>query len=265
MAAMHRLITIPFSHYNEKARWALDRWGVPYREERYMPMFHFVPTMAVSLRHGMGRADKASTPFSTPLFITAEGECVRDSSDIVRWVSDRFAGGSLYPTPEVAELEQHFHDDLGPHTRRAAYFFAFGDPSLLGRIAAHNVGPLQARLFQQTYRLVTGGIARALHIERATAEQSIAQVREVFAEVGERMRGRRYLVGDTFTAADLAFACMAAPGLLVSKKEGFGAWLPTRADLPAEAGAMVDELRASDAGRYALRMFAEERGRHRAQ
>jgi len=33
----HRLITLAFSHYNEKARWALDRYAVPYREEPHMP------------------------------------------------------------------------------------------------------------------------------------------------------------------------------------------------------------------------------------
>lgn len=27
---MHRLITLSFSHYNEKARWSLDRFAVPY-------------------------------------------------------------------------------------------------------------------------------------------------------------------------------------------------------------------------------------------
>ena len=31
-----RLITIRFSHYNEKARWVLDYYKVPYREEPHM-------------------------------------------------------------------------------------------------------------------------------------------------------------------------------------------------------------------------------------
>ena len=37
-----RLITIPISHYCEKARWALDRAGIGYREERHVQIVHRV-------------------------------------------------------------------------------------------------------------------------------------------------------------------------------------------------------------------------------
>src|ERR1700742_2690009 len=36
------LITIPISHYCEKARWALDRAGVDYRENAHLQIFHWV-------------------------------------------------------------------------------------------------------------------------------------------------------------------------------------------------------------------------------
>ena len=39
-----RLITIPFSHYCEKARWALDYCGVPYTEDAHLPGLHIRPT-----------------------------------------------------------------------------------------------------------------------------------------------------------------------------------------------------------------------------
>ena len=35
------LITIPISHYCEKARWALDRARQPYVEVRHLPLFHW--------------------------------------------------------------------------------------------------------------------------------------------------------------------------------------------------------------------------------
>jgi glutathione S-transferase len=256
---VHRLITIRFSHYNEKARWALDRYRVPYREERYMPTFHFLPTMALALRHGLGRKDVASTPFSTPALVTDDGDCLRDSSEIVRWVSDRHAGGALYPTDEVAALERRFHDELGPHARRVAYFHAFGDPSLLGKMADHNVGRAQAALFKVFQPVAELGIKKSLRVTAEGAERSTDKVRALFDEIGLRVRGRRYLVGDTFTAADLAFACMAAPALLPSQAEGYAAWFPPIDEVPRAIGDLVRELRASEAGVYALRMFAEER------
>ena len=33
---MRRLLTIPISHFCEKARWALERAGLDYREERHV-------------------------------------------------------------------------------------------------------------------------------------------------------------------------------------------------------------------------------------
>ncbi|MCW3023116.1 MAG: Glutathione S-transferase family protein, partial [Conexibacter sp.] len=36
-AARPILVTIPISHYCEKARWALDRAGVAYEERRHLP------------------------------------------------------------------------------------------------------------------------------------------------------------------------------------------------------------------------------------
>ena len=35
-----QLVTIGFSHYCEKARWALDRYGLTYDEERTLPGMH---------------------------------------------------------------------------------------------------------------------------------------------------------------------------------------------------------------------------------
>ena len=36
LSGMRRLLTIPISHYCEKARWALERAGLSYREERHV-------------------------------------------------------------------------------------------------------------------------------------------------------------------------------------------------------------------------------------
>src|SRR5215210_3065100 len=35
-----RLVTLPISHYCEKARWALERAGIAYREERHVQGVH---------------------------------------------------------------------------------------------------------------------------------------------------------------------------------------------------------------------------------
>ena len=259
---MHTLITIPFSHYNEKARWALQRFGVPFRERAYMPLLHFAPVMIATRFGKHGRSDRTSTRFSTPLLVTAQGERICDSSEIVRWVCDRFADAdtTLVPSEECLVLERELGEKLGPHSRRVAYGLNFGDPRVGAELARRLVGPTQAFVFRLLQRPIVGALYNALQIDPERVERSIGVVRSFFAEFGDRIGGRRYLVGDRFTVADLAFATMAAPALMPSRAEGYGGDLPGLDELPPPAADLARELRATTAGRFVLRMFAEERG-----
>ena len=257
---MHQLTSIAFSHYVEKARWALDRFGVPYRDHRYLPLLHFGAVYRVH-RGQQGRSDKASTRFSTPVLETPTGEVLCDSSEIVRYVSDHFApeGQDLYPSPEVAELEQQLHDELGPHTRRCAYGVLFDDPPLLRELVRRNVGPMQAGAFNLVQPLVIRAMRRGLSVKDEHVARSIGKVDREMRAISQLLAdGRPYLVGARFSAADLAFACMAAPVLFPPE---YSAWLPPLEQLPEHARALCTELRATPAGAHALRMFREERSR----
>ena len=84
-------------------------------------------------------------------------------------------------------------------------------------------------------------------------------MRSFFAEFGDRIGSREYLVGDRFTVADMAFATMAAPALMPSRAEGYGGDLPALDELPPRAADLARELRATTAGRFVMRMFATQR------
>jgi glutathione S-transferase len=257
---MHQLTSIAFSHYVEKARWALDRFSVAYEDKRYLPFVHFAAVYRVT-RGKHGRADKASSRFSTPVLTTPAGDVLTDSAEILRYVSERFAPPehTLYPAPEAALLEQRLHDELGPHTRRAAYGALFSDPSLLRDIARHNVDRVQATAFIAVLPVVVNALRKALHVNDAAVARSIDKLRREFDEVGKRLAdGRPYLIGDRFSAADIAFASLAAPAVFPAE---YSAWMPDVSRLPASARAMVQELRATPAGAHAMRMFREERRR----
>lgn len=258
--AMHRLTSIAFSHYVEKARWALGRFGVPYRERKLLPFLHFPAVYAVH-RGKRGRTDRASTPYSTPVLETPEGEVLCDSAAIVRYLSDQFAppGHELYPRDEVAALEQQLHDHLGPHARRLVYGAVFEDLSLLRDMARHNVGRVQSSLFLALLPAAVGGLRRVFAITPDNLQRSTDVVRREMQAISERLSdGRPYLLGERFTAADLAFACMAAPLLLPPE---YSAWLPEPSRMPEASQALLAELRGTPAGQHAMRMFAEERSR----
>ena len=259
---MVELTTICFSHYNERARWALDRCEVPYVEHKYLPMFHWGPVWYLGRRYGFGKPDDVSSKLSTPVMVTRDGVSLNDSSLIVRYAAERCPAGGraiVVDDPEVAALSQQVLSRLGPHSRRLAYHYLLMDAKNLADLARRNVGYAQALAFRLLSPAVGLLLRRVLKIDQQAADRSLAVCREQLGSFSELIGSRRYLVGDRFSDADLTFACMAAPLLVPSPREGYGATLPSLAELPADYAKLAAEFRATPAGRFALRMFAEER------
>ncbi len=255
-----RLVTIAFSHYNDKARWALQYFGVAFDEWACLPMFH-MPAVLWASRGRLGAADRISSRFSTPLLVTDEGERLQDSSLIVRWLSDRYGDESttLYPAAhreEILAFEQRMHDEVGPHTRRIAYGVAFDHPRLFHEIVRRNVGTAQRLAFSSMGWAVLPWMKRGLKIDPVAVERSVDKIEAAEAWMSERVAGRQFVVGDRFTAADLSLATMLAPVVLPSPQEGYGAWLPPVDDVPpGKRRDLLLRLRASAAGQHALRMY----------
>ncbi|MCC6619721.1 MAG: glutathione S-transferase N-terminal domain-containing protein [Deltaproteobacteria bacterium] len=240
-----RLITIPLSHFCEKARWALDLAGLDYVEEGSLPLFHMLATR----RHG-GR--------STPLLVTPEG-ALRDSTDILMWVDRRHR---LYPEDaaqraEVVALEDQLDEVLGPHLRRVGYFHALPDRERALAVVTQGVAAWQARLARPLFPVLKRLLVASLKLTPTGAGRSTEKVRAIFAEVSTRLAdGRRYLIGDTFTAADLTLAALAAPLLY---PPGHPIRWPDEGERPPAIRALSEELRGTPAGAFALRMYAEHR------
>ncbi len=257
-----RLITIRISHFNEKARWALDRCGHAYDEDPYMPLLHNRGTVPVLLRHRAGAADKISTRFSTPILI-ADGRVLADSSEISAFASERAADPSkqLYFHPEARELEAYYSGRFGADTRRLVYWYLLPHRDLLLELAARNVGRRQARLFAAVLPLGIRLLRKALAIDEVHAMRSRDNVLAEFERVGERLAdGRPYLLGDRFSAADISFAALGSIVLMVGQHEGYGAWLPPAERASPEFAQLATTLRETVAGKWILQMYAKERG-----
>jgi glutathione S-transferase len=109
--------------------------------------------------------------------------------------------------------------------------------------------------------LVRPILVSLLKIDAERAARSEEKIRALVDEVSARLAGQRYLVGDRFSAADIAFASMLAPAICVSPEEGYSATFPTLDECPPAYRDLALHVRASAAGAFALRMFREERGR----
>src|SRR5437764_879917 len=117
---MLRLLTIPISHYCEKARWALERAEIAYREERHIQGLH----MLYARRAGGG--------ITVPVLVTPE-RTFGESEDILRWVDERtppeqrlFTGDA-----EVERISRRLDAELGPKGRRLMYVNMLPEKGLL--------------------------------------------------------------------------------------------------------------------------------------
>jgi glutathione S-transferase len=244
------LITIPISHYCEKARWALDRAGVRYRERAHLQLIHWLAVR----RAGGGR--------TAPVLVCGD-RVLADSAEIVAEADIRAPDDRrLYPddpaaADEARELEREFDERLGPQGRLWMYDALRGRRDIAIAYACTGVPAWERRVLPIAYPLVARVIDRYLGITPGAAARSEAEVRGIFDAVAERLAdGRPYLCGDRFTAADLTFASLAAAVLMPPE---YGVPLPQPDELPQPMAAVVRELRAHPAGAHALTMFRTER------
>jgi glutathione S-transferase len=247
-----RLVTLPISHFCEKARWGLDRAGVDYVEEPHLQVIHLVAVR----RAGGGR--------TVPVLVTAAGAVLAESSEILRWADAGLEPEQrLYPDGELgteaAALEASLDAGLGPDARLWIYSETLPVAQELGAWALAGIPAWERRVFRLAGPLVGVTIRRYLGIDAAKAAAALERVDGVFDEIAERLSdGRRFLLGDRFTAADLTFAALAAPMLLPA---GNGVPLPPVEAMPDPLAREVRRLRAHPAGVFADRLYAEERRR----
>jgi glutathione S-transferase len=250
MAEAPTLITIPISHYCEKARWALDWAGIAYQERPHLQIIHWVPVK----RAGGGK--------TAPVLVWGD-RVFTDSADIIEEASARAEPyRTLFPdditlAAEVRALQRDFDERLGPEGRRWMYFNLRGRRDIAIAYACTGVPAWQRRGLPLAYPFVSRIIDRYLNITPTSAEQSEAEVIAVFDGVAERLGdGRPYLCGERFNAADLTFASLAASVLMPPE---YGVPLPQPDELPAPMAAKVRQFRTHPAGAHALKMFREER------
>lgn len=245
-----RLVTITFSHYCEKARWALQRAGVAFVEDGHLPLFHF-PAVR-----------RAGAPRTVPALVTADG-VLGDSTDILRWIDARAPEDRrLYPEPVAAEalaLEERFDADLGPATRRWAYGFLLREPALIRELCESGAPAWERRALPWIFPLARVLMRKGMRIDDAGVERSRRKIEEVFADVDARLAdGRRYLTGERLTAADITFAALAAPAVGPAE---YAVPFPAIERYPAAIQAEIAAWRARPAGAFALRLYAEDRHR----
>lgn len=242
------LVAIPISHYCEKARWALERAEIDYVEERHLQGFHHF------------YAKRRGGDFTTPVLVFPDSRsAIGQSSAILKWVDTQLPEEQrLYPADTASRVRatEHWLDTtLGPDGRGWLYGEILDDMELIEEYGLTGIPEFERRAFRAVIKAFKPYLAARLRVQGTHADKQ--SVRDVYDEIADRISdGRRYLLGDRFTAADLTFAALSAPVVLPRK---YGIELPPLERGSLELRTAIEDFRAHPAGRFALRLIEEER------
>jgi glutathione S-transferase len=242
-----RLLTIPISHFCEKARWALERAGLPYREERHVQGVNRI----VSRRAG---------GHGTLPVLVCEAGVLAESEAILRYADAHLPEARrLFPdrAPEVTTLCRELDAGLGPDGRRLMYAHMLPRKDFMLEFNDVGVPRWEDRMMRTLWPVVARWGARELEVRDDTLEQDRPRVLAAFDDVAARLQdGRPYLFGERFTAADLTFAALAAAVVVPPE---YGTPLPQPEVLPEPVARDVARFREHPAGAFALRLFRDHR------
>ncbi|UJR11217.1 hypothetical protein I4U23_015398 [Adineta vaga] len=275
--ALPTLITIRFSHYCEKARWALDllqHASTRHEDEKQKCSHNYVECarsilthMVTSLWHTSGFSS------STPIYITQDKRVLKESSLIMHYVSDelcKLGEPTLYPTSEVEELVNYFDETLGVHVRRYAYWMMFSSDDMT--IELYQCWLRGTRKIERwIQRHFSGSIQALATVGMQVHEQpsliSKQQIDEVFAKVNRMLEKHDglYLLNTNYpTAADITFAALAYPVIFPPQCDD----LIFEYDINRMSRNLyyqVSMYRGQRAGKFVLRMYEQDRIIHRIQ
>jgi glutathione S-transferase len=251
-----RLHTITYSNYSEKVRWCLDRLGVPYDEVANVGIL------------GVLMTGRTVPSLEVPPGLTRIG----DSPRILRYLWGEYAGRLpseqtwfLEPTAVALELEARFDRRLGNDVRVWVYSNVLRRRDLTLRswgIDEPSIPAWQRWILLGATPVFAFAVSRMLGVTPQRGQRALEKTRTAFDEVDALLAdGRRYLVGDALSFADITFASLGA--LAVMPPEYPGGRLQGRrldiADVDPGWRAEIEGFRNRPAGQLILRLYREER------
>ena len=239
---------IEISHYNEKARWALDYKRIPHERRVPMPGLHGVRAMMLT------RGAQRRLPV-----VAIDGRRVGDSTAIIAALEEYQPEPPLYPADaadraRAFELEDWFDEELAPALRRFVWHHTLPDTDATVASLFTTPAPVRERMLRATAPLVRPAIRRDYDVSAETAVRARAQVVAAMDRVEAELGPSGYLLGDGFTVADLTAASLFTPVIAP----------PQRPYVPRTMAPPVMELReelgARPGGKWVAEMYARHRG-----
>jgi glutathione S-transferase len=235
------------SHFNEKARWALDFKRVPHVRHSLIPGFH-VPVV------------KRMTGKTHVPVLKLNGVAISDSSRIIEALEAAYPEPALYPADpdqrrRALELEDFFDEELGPYIRRWMFYLILPYPAFVRALFVSHASPA-AQLAQRAMSPLIGVVMRRqMNINPASAEAARVKTLAAMDRLESEVRPSGYLVGDRFTVADLTAAALLSP-LVRPPEFPYKAAIP----IPEPVAKIRDSVSTHPAFRWTLQTYRQHRG-----
>ncbi len=227
-----KLISFAISHYCEKARWALDWYGIDYREEFWPIGLH------VEMARKLGAPDS-----SVPILQFAD-EVIQGSQEILDWAyrNRTVPKKSLEDRQhnrQVREIEDRADAFIGVQVRRLLYAETLTQhPDIILELLYGNLDKRVRAVGHKLWPRIQTAMIDTLDAAPEAAEDARAKLDKELDWLDEKLaEGRRYLVGDHLTRADLAVASLLGALSSLSRERMF-----KNVDVPPEIEAEFARL-----------------------
>jgi len=194
------LLTISYSPWSEKARWALDHHGVRYQEVEYVPM---LGEFALRKRLGKWRGK-----ISVPLLIKAEGT-IEDSFEIAHYAEEIGSNPTLL-FPEDAKkaiVAWNEQSEIALCAGRAMVTVRTMQDSTARAEAMPPLPSPISGLLKGPFTLFGAAYLRRKYQYSAAIESQNEALRNVLSNLQDTLKdGRPYVLGENFSYADVCMA-----------------------------------------------------------
>jgi glutathione S-transferase len=194
------LIDLAFSAWSEKVRWALDWKGVAHHRREYLPMI------------GDRELRRLSGGEEVPVLVLEGGRAIADSTRIVLHLEEAHPEPALLPRDARARAEVMRWQDWAGEVLSPCARVLVGEAIATDREAARATVSPHAPAFVRFFAplAVPIGVRRfcaSYEITPASIERARWRLPILLGEVEAALAsGKKFLVGDAFTLADLAVA-----------------------------------------------------------
>jgi glutathione S-transferase len=234
------------SHFNEKARWALDFKRIPHVRHTLLPGPHRFTVTRLS--------GQPQVP------VLRHGEAVIAGSDrIIDHLERHQPEPSLYPKDaedrrRALAIQSEFDEEVGPAIRRAVFAELMADPGYFASTFTDDRSLATRAIYRLLLPVTKAIMSRDLGITPEAIEPARSVTRAALDRVAAEAGPEGYLVGSEFSVADLTAASLLMPAVQ-----------PPQGPLFPEPRAKVLEAwlarwEAHPGGAWVREMYARHRG-----